>query len=84
MATPIILGVGALAAAIAGRSLLRSGALRIGAKGAQDQWVKGGFRAKMDRKEAIDILGLKCVTHGYSVWIYSEESRVRFTETDHH
>lgn len=62
MATPIILGVGAVAAAVFGRSLLRSGALKIGAKSAQDQWVKGGFRGKMDRTEAIDILGLKCVT----------------------
>ncbi|KAI0787672.1 hypothetical protein C8Q74DRAFT_622720 [Fomes fomentarius] len=40
MATPIIVGVGAIAAAIAGRSL-------------------GGFKAKMDRREAIAILGLK-------------------------
>ncbi|KAI0926108.1 hypothetical protein AcV5_008657 [Taiwanofungus camphoratus] len=57
MATPIILGVGAVAAAIAGRQLMRSGI--IGAKGAAEQWVKGGFKAKMDRREAIAILGLK-------------------------
>ncbi|CCV00165.1 unnamed protein product [Malassezia sympodialis ATCC 42132] len=25
------------------------------------KWVKGGFQAKMDRKEAIQILGLRCV-----------------------
>ncbi|ETW83204.1 mitochondrial import inner membrane translocase, partial [Heterobasidion irregulare TC 32-1] len=31
----------------------------IGGKGAAEQWVKGGFKAKMDRKEAIAILGLK-------------------------
>ncbi|KAK7690915.1 hypothetical protein QCA50_006018 [Cerrena zonata] len=54
MATPVILGVGAIAAAIAGRSLLRRGA-QAGA----DQWVKGGFKARMDRKEAVAILGLK-------------------------
>ncbi|PSS19947.1 hypothetical protein PHLCEN_2v3120 [Hermanssonia centrifuga] len=54
MATPIIIGVGALAAAFAGRSFLR----RAG-KSAADEWVKGGFKAKMDRKEAIAILGLK-------------------------
>ena len=59
MSTPIILGVGAIAAAIAGRSMLRRGLL--GGKGAAEQWVKGGFKAKMDRKEAISILGLKCV-----------------------
>ncbi|KAJ3477812.1 hypothetical protein NLI96_g10203 [Meripilus lineatus] len=57
MSTPIILGVGAIAAAIAGRSMLRRGLL--GGKGAAEQWVKGGFKAKMDRKEAISILGLK-------------------------
>lgn len=54
MATPVIIGVGAIAAAIAGRSLLRRGAGR-----AAEEWVKGGFKAKMDRKEAIEILGLK-------------------------
>ncbi|GBE88387.1 hypothetical protein BKA93DRAFT_727386 [Sparassis latifolia] len=57
MATPIIVGVGAIAAAVAGRQLLRSGIM--GGKGAAEQWVKGGFKAKMDRKEAIAILGLK-------------------------
>ncbi|KAH9935248.1 hypothetical protein B0H21DRAFT_780858 [Amylocystis lapponica] len=57
MATPIIVGVGAIAAAFAGRQLLRRGV--IGGKGAAEQWVKGGFKAKMDRKEAIAILGLK-------------------------
>lgn len=59
MATPIIVGVGAIAAALAGRSLVRRGI--IGGRGAAEQWVKGGFKAKMDRKEAIAILGLKCV-----------------------
>lgn len=57
MATPFLIGVGAIAAAVAGRTLIR----RAG-KNAADQWVKGGFKAKMDRKEAIDILGLKCVS----------------------
>lgn len=59
MATPVILGVSAIAAAILGRSLVQRG-LFVG-KGAAEQWVKGGFRNKMDRKEAIAILGLKCV-----------------------
>ena len=59
MSTPIIIGVGAVAAAFAGRSLMRRGLL--GGKNAAEQWVKGGFKAKMDRKEAIAILGLKCV-----------------------
>lgn len=56
MATPVIVGVGAIAAALAGRHFIR----RAG-KGAADQWAKGGFRAKMDRKEAIAVLGLKYV-----------------------
>ncbi|KAF9810063.1 hypothetical protein IEO21_07145 [Rhodonia placenta] len=54
MATPILLGFGAIAAAVAGRQIMR----RAG-QGAAEQWVKGGFKAKMDRKEAIAILGLK-------------------------
>lgn len=57
MATPVILGVSAIAAAVLGRSIVKKG-LFVG-KGAAEQWVKGGFRAKMDRKEAIAILGLK-------------------------
>lgn len=55
MATPFLVGIGAIGAAIIGRQVMRSGA-----RGASD-FVKGGFKAKMDRKEAIAILGLKCV-----------------------
>jgi len=58
MTTPVLVGLGAVTAALVGRHLIRSGAI---GKGAADQWVKGGFRAKMDRKEAIAILGLKWV-----------------------
>lgn len=61
MATPIILGIGAIAAAVTGRHLVRTGVLRIGGSNVAEQWVKGGFRQKMDRKEAIAILGLKYV-----------------------
>ena len=57
MSTPFIIGVGAIAAAVAGRSLMRRGL--FGGKNAAEQWVKGGFKAKMDRKEALAILGLK-------------------------
>lgn len=60
MATPLILGVGALAAAITGRHLVKTGVIRIGSASAE-KWVKGGFKAKMDRNEAIQILGLKYV-----------------------
>ena len=58
MATATILGVSAVAAAVLGRSFIRQGLfVRRGA----EEWVKGGFKAKMDRKEAIEILGLKYV-----------------------
>ncbi|KAL5503961.1 PAM18 [Sanghuangporus sanghuang] len=53
MATPFLVGVGAIGAAVIGRQLMRASA-----RGAE-QFVKGGFKAKMDRKEAIAILGLK-------------------------
>jgi hypothetical protein len=56
MATPLVLGIGAIAAGLAGRHFLRRRAM-----GAAEQWVKGGFKAKMDRKEALAVLGLKCV-----------------------
>lgn len=59
MSTPILIGVGALAAAVAGRALIRRGILS--GRGASEQWIKGGFQSKMDRKEAIAILGLKYV-----------------------
>jgi DnaJ family protein C protein 19 len=65
MATPVIIGVGAITAALVGRQLFRAGV--IGGKKAAEQWVKGGFRAKMDRKEAVAILGLKCAQHNSCV-----------------
>ncbi|KAG8935066.1 mitochondrial import inner membrane translocase subunit TIM14 [Tulasnella sp. 417] len=58
MATPLLFGVGAVAAAVAGRHLLKNG-FKMGGKAASEQWAKGGFRAKMDRREAIAVLGLK-------------------------
>ena len=69
MATPIILGVSAIAAGILGRSIIQRG-LFIG-KGAAEQWAKGGFRAKMDRKEAIAILGLK-----YAIIYFPQRLRI--------
>jgi DnaJ family protein C protein 19 len=59
MTTPIIVGIGAITAAVVGRSLIRRGL--FAGRGAAEEWVKGGFKAKMDRKEAINILGLRCV-----------------------
>lgn len=65
MATPVIVGLGAITAALVGRHLVRTGF--IGQRAAE-QWVKGGFKAKMDRKEAIAILGLKYVVSAYTVF----------------
>lgn len=65
MATPIILGIGAIAAAVTGRHLVRTGVLRLGGPSTAEQWVKGGFRQRMDRKEAIAILGLKYVVNSF-------------------
>lgn len=65
MATPIIIGIGAVTAAIVGRSFIRRGL--FAGKGAAEEWAKGGFKVKMDRKEAISILGLKCVVSVFLV-----------------
>jgi DnaJ homolog subfamily C member 19 len=59
MATPLIVGIGAITAAVAARHVMRNG-VGFGKKAAQEL-VKGGFKAKMDRGEAVEILGLKCV-----------------------
>jgi len=56
MTTPVIIGIGAITAALVGRTLIQRGII---GRVATEQWVKGGFKAKMDRKEAIQILGLK-------------------------
>ncbi|KAF8843773.1 hypothetical protein BDN67DRAFT_923607 [Paxillus ammoniavirescens] len=56
MSTPVIVGLGAVTAALVGRHLVRTGVI---GKRAADQWAKGGFKAKMDRNEAIAILGLR-------------------------
>jgi len=58
MATPVIFGIGAITAALVGRSLVRNGII---GRATAEQWVRGGFKAKMDRKEAIQILGLKYI-----------------------
>jgi len=65
MATAFFVGVGAIAAAVAGRTLIRRGV--IGGKSAADQWAKGGFKGKMDRKEALLVLGLKYASNIYSM-----------------
>lgn len=67
----ILLGAGALfaagtAARMTARSMAKQGktlspfmAALAGQKSGSDQWVKGGFQGRMDRKEAAQILGLK-------------------------
>jgi DnaJ homolog subfamily C member 19 len=54
MATPWLIGAGAVGAALIGRQIY----LRSAAKKAQE-WAVGGFKARMDRKEAFAVLGLK-------------------------
>ncbi|KAG8829152.1 mitochondrial import inner membrane translocase subunit TIM14 [Serendipita sp. 399] len=63
MATPLLIGVGAVTAAVAARHLMRNGALGFGKKVGQEL-AKGGFKSKMDRAEAIEILGLKDTVAG--------------------
>jgi len=57
MATPLIIGLGSIAAALGARHYLRQRALQ-----GAEQWLRGGFQAKMDRNEAVQILGLKYVS----------------------
>ena len=56
MATPLIIGLGSIAAALGARHYLRQRALQ-----GAEQWLHGGFQVKMDRNEAILILGPKYV-----------------------
>jgi len=68
-----LIGAGALfaagtAARLTARSMARQGkvlspfmAALAGEKASDSQWVKGGFQSRMDRKEAVQILGLKYV-----------------------
>ena len=76
MTTPIIVGIGAITAAVVGRSLIRRGL--FSGRGAAKEWVKGGFKAKMDRNEAINILGLRCVCFIFLIWNFDS----RFIEMD--
>ncbi len=54
MSSAVVLGLGGLGAAFAGRV-----AWQMMRRGATDKWVKGGFKAKMDRAEALQILALR-------------------------
>ena len=55
MASALVIGLGTLGAGFAGLTALR---MLRGAKGAE-KFVRGGFKMKMDRSEAIQILGLR-------------------------
>ena len=91
MTTPILVGLGAIAAALTGRHLIRNGLLA--GRGAAEQWVKGGFKAKIDRKEAIAILGLKYVqpfnvfavilTHALQGWPNAADTAEGCTSAHH-
>ncbi|TXT11797.1 uncharacterized protein COLE_02207 [Cutaneotrichosporon oleaginosum] len=54
MSSAVAVGLGALGAAFAGRV-----AWQMMRRGATDKWIKGGFKAKMDRSEAMQILALR-------------------------
>lgn len=54
----LAVGLGILGAGFGGRVLYQM--YRGGARGA-DKWIMGGFKAKMDKPEAIQILGLRWV-----------------------
>ncbi|KAI9574021.1 hypothetical protein HD554DRAFT_2012084 [Boletus coccyginus] len=50
MSTPVLVGLGAVTAALVGRHLIRSGAI---GRGAADQWVRGGLTCVvLDRSES--------------------------------
>lgn len=52
----LAVGLGILGAGFGGRVLYQ---MMRGARGGADKWVKGGFKGKMDKAEAIQILGLR-------------------------
>ncbi|KIY67271.1 hypothetical protein CYLTODRAFT_353540 [Cylindrobasidium torrendii FP15055 ss-10] len=54
MSAPLTFGIGAMAVGLAGRFFLRGPG-----SGAAEKWVIGGFKSKMDKREALQILGLK-------------------------
>lgn len=53
----LAIGLGILGAGFGGRVAYQM--FRAGARGGADKWVKGGFKAKMDKLEATQVLGLR-------------------------
>ena len=62
MSVPIVIGCSLIGAGILARMMSRP-------KSGSDKWVKGGFQSKMDRKEAVQILGLRYVSAPLSIHI---------------
>jgi DnaJ family protein C protein 19 len=63
MASALALGLGILGAGLAGRVGLQ---MMRASRGGAEQFLKGGFKPKMDRAEAIQVLGLKLVSTRYT------------------
>lgn len=63
MASALTLGLGLLGAGLAGRVAFQM--IRAG-KGGAEQFVKGGFKGKMDKVEAMQILGLRYVSWSWT------------------
>lgn len=57
MSTPLTIGLGILGAGLGGRVIWH--ALRGGAVAGANSFAKGGFQAKMDKSEAMSVLGIK-------------------------
>jgi hypothetical protein len=64
MASALTLGLGLLGAGLAGRVAFQM--IRAG-KGGAEQFVKGGFKGKMDKVEAMQILGLRYVFWSWTI-----------------
>jgi DnaJ family protein C protein 19 len=60
MSTPITIGLGILGAGLGGRVIWQ--ALRGGAKLGAANFAVGGFQGKMDKSEAMKVLGIKYVS----------------------
>lgn len=58
MASALTIGLGLLGAGLGGRALMQL--MRAGGKGGE-AFLKGGFKGKMDKVEAMQILGVRCV-----------------------
>lgn len=56
MASALSLGLGLLGAGLAGRVVFQ---MMRASRGGAEQFLKGGFKPKMDRAEAIQVLGLR-------------------------